>query len=366
MATKRPSLLPTMVWRSLMNNARISAWMLVTLATCAALVTLFTTLSFEVRKKMSQTLRSLGANAVAYAEAQRPADWAAFERVTQDLNTNAVRLNARVGLVKETAVAIVSADPQRLEALTPYWAVTGRRAAAASECLVGRHVAEVLKLKPGEAVKIAWANGEPPSSLLIVGQVATGDEDDERIFVTPGLQRGSFTYALLSVTGGEPALAQLQQALNAAHTGVQLKPLRQIFHGEEHVLDKVRILCLAALGAVLVLTALGVTASMLARVVERRKEFALLQAIGAHPRSVVKFLLAESAAIGGVAALAGYVAGTLLAVLVVRHIFNVSVMPHGLAFVAALGVTISVTLLAGGLACRRMLRFEPAAALKGE
>ena len=132
------------------------------------------------------------------------------------------------------------------------------------------------------------------------------------------------------------------------------------------MLDTVSVLGLAALAAVLALTALGVSASMLARVVERRKEFALLQALGAHRTSVVKFLLAEAATLGGVASLGGFALGTLLAAFVVRQVFDVSISPHALAFAAALVVTTAVALLAGAIACRRMLGLQPAVALRGD
>ena len=360
------TMLAAMVLRSLWNNLRISAWTLLTLATCAALVTLFTTIAFEVREKMSHTLRGLGANAVAYPAAHAATDWTDFEHVAQSQGIRFARLAVKVGLIKETPVATVTADPRALQDLTPYWAVTGKRAAAPDECLMGRHVAETLGLQIGQAVKIEWADASQPISVSVVGIVESGDEDDDRAFIASPVSRGDLSYALLSVAGGEPGIGRFQESLAATPSLIAVKPLRQIVHGEEQVLNKVSVLCLAALAAVLALTALGVSASMLARVVERKKEFALLQALGAHRKSVVKFLLTESATVGGIAALLGFGLGTLLAGVGVRQIFKASVSPHGLAFAAALAVTTAVALLAGAIACRRMLRLQPATALRGE
>lgn len=360
------TMLAVMVIRSLRNNLRISAWTLLTLATCAALVTLFTTVTLEVRSKMSHTLRGLGANAVACPHAHVDTDWTGFERVARSEGVRFVRLAVRVGLLKESPVAVVAADLQALQGLTPYWAVTGKRPTAQGECLVGRHAAEALGLQIGQTVKVEWPAGGQPVSLSVAGIVETGDEDDDRVFVASQTGPSDFSYALISVAGGEAAIAKLHEKLAAARSGIDLKPLRQILHGEEHVLDKVNVLCLAALGAVLVLTALGVSASMLARVVERKKEFALLQALGARRRSVVKFLLTESASVGGIAAVIGFGFGTLLAAVVVRQIFKVSISPHGLAFAAALVVTTAVALLAGAIACRRVLGLQPATTLRGE
>lgn len=366
MEINRRTMLAVMVFRSLWNNLRISAWTLLTLATCAALVTLFTTITFEVRAKMSHTLRELGANAVAYPAAHAEMDWLDFERAAQNQGIRFVRLSVRVGLIKASPVAILAANPQMLQNLTPYWAVIGRRATAPGEGLVGRHVAEALGVQIGYTAEVEWPADSQPTSLSVVGIVESGDEDDDHVFIASPAGPADFSYALLSVAGGEPAIGRLQESLAATPSPIEIKPIRQIVRGEEHLLNKVNVLCLAALAAVLALTALGVSASMLARVVERKKEFALLQALGAPRRSVVKFLLAESATVGGIAAVLGFGLGTLLAEVVVRQIFKAPTSPHGVAFAAALAVTTAVALLAGAIACRRMLRLQPATALRGE
>lgn len=366
MATKRRGMLATMVVRSLLNNARVSVWTLVTLATCAALVTLFTTAAFEVGRKMSAVLRQVGANAVAYPANAAQTDWTAFTNVAQAHGAIVAQLSVRVGMVKGNPVAVVATEPEALRPLTPYWAVTGQRAATAKECVVGRRAATTLELKTGQPVSIEWPGRSKSSQFTVTGIVETGDEDDDRVFVTGPLEQTEFRYALLSVAGGENQIDQIARELASASANAEVKPLRQILSGERHVLEKVNLLCVVSLWTVLVLTALGVSASMLARVIERRKEFALLQALGAKRRSVVGFLLAESAALGLAAAVVGFGIGTALAALVSRQIFHTIIMPHGTAGLAALGTTTLVALLAGGIACVRALRFQPATALRGE
>ena len=359
MGIERAGMLATMVVRSLLNNARISAWTLVTLATCAALVTLFTTTALEIGGKMSRELHRLGANAVAYPEAGR-ADWASFERVARREGAIAARLTVRAGLIHGAPIAVVGGDPQALQRLTPYWAVAGRRPSAANECLVGHRVADTLRLAIGQTIRADDAE------LRIVGIAESGDEDDDRVFVGAPSPWGGFTYALVSVAGGERGVARVQQALAAVRAGVRVAPLRQALHGEQQALSQINTLCAATLCAVLVLTALGVSASMLARVVERRKELALLQALGATRRAVMRFLLFENATVGVIAAAGGFVVGTLLAAGVVRQVFHASIGPQWPALAAALGTTTMVALLSGAIACGRALRFRPAAALRGE
>lgn len=366
MATKRRGMLATMVMRSLLNNARVSVWTLVTLATCAALVTLFTTAAFEVGRKMSAALRQVGANAVAYPANTAQTDWNAFTNIAREHGASVAQLSVRVGMIKGNPAAVVAADPEALRQLTPYWAVTGQRAADSKECVVGRRAAATLELKPGQSVSITWPGQSESSQFTVAGIAETGDEDDDRLFVAGPLERIEFRYALMSAPGGEGQIDQIAQGLAAAKANIEIKPLRQILSGERHVLKKVNLLCLVSLWTVLVLTALGVSASMLARVVERRKEFALLQALGAKRRSVVGFLLAESATLGLVAAILGFGIGTALAALVSRRVFQTAVAPHGTAGLIALATTTLVALLAGGIACVRALRLQPAPALRGE
>lgn len=366
MATKRRGMLATMVVRSLLNNARISAWTLVTLATCAALVTLFTTAAFEVGRKMSAALRQVGANAVAYPVTTAQPDWTAFTNIAEAHGASVAQLFVRVGMVKGNPVGIVAAEPEALRQLTPYWAVTGKRATSAQECMVGRRAATALELKVGQPVSVEWPGQSQSSQLTVTGIAETGDEDDDRVFVTAPLDRTEYRYALLSIAGDEKQIDRLAQALTASSANVAIKPLRQILSGEQHVLEKVNLLCVVSLWTVLALTALGVSASMLARVVERRKEFALLQALGAKRRSVVGFLLAESATLGLIAAVVGFGIGTVLAAIVSREIFQATIVPRGTAGLAALGTTTVVAVTAGGIACMRALRFQPAKGLRGE
>jgi putative ABC transport system permease protein len=182
----------------------------------------------------------------------------------------------------------------------------------------------------------------------------------------PRLDEPHFVYALVSVPGGETDIVALNASLAATGAGVELTPLRQVLHGEQAVIGKINLLTGVALVAVLLLSSVGVTAAVLSRVIERRKELALLQAIGARRRSVVAFLLSEGAAVGVAAALLGYAVGTGLSKVIVRQVFGVSVAPHVAPFLAALVVSVVIAVLAASIGARRALRMQTAVLLKGE
>jgi putative ABC transport system permease protein len=367
-------MLAHMIRHSLVKSARVTAWSLATLTASAALATIFFAMSIDVGETMTSSLRSLGANAVAHAGQRRPdapdatvaAAWGRVRELGQGRRAEMVELRLRVGTLQGAPAAIVTADAAGLARMTPYWAFTGRRATEQDECVMGKRLAQVLGASIGTTVEVGFESARN-ERYRVTGVFESGDEDEGRVFVSREPGWGPhFTYALVSVPGGEPDIAALNASLKAVGVGIELTPLRQVLHGEQAVIGKINLLTGVALVAVLLLSSVGVTAAVLSRVIERRKELALLHAIGAKRRSVVAFLLSEGAAVGVAAALLGYAAGTGLSQVIVRQVFGVSVTPHVAPFVAAVVVSVVIAVLAASIGARRALRMETAVLLKGE
>ncbi len=368
----------------------MTIWTLITLTTCASLVTLFTTISLDVGRKISSTLRQIGANATAYSgsnpeEEEYLGTWQVLENIVKHQGAEMTRLDVQVGTINGRPVAIVIVDPEKLLRMTPYWAIVGQRTILAGECLVGRGVSELLRLKPGMIVSVTGMVGrDEKTNYRITGIVNSGDEDENRIFISqPSAQPSRsvvrhapsgysqqvvLSYALLSVPEGEEGIKRLNEELRVAGVqgNMEVKPLRQILYGEKTTLEKVALLSGLSLLAVLILTSLGVSSAVLARIVERRKELALMRAIGAKRRSIVAFLLLEGTTIGTVASVIGILAGTIVSQFLEKQIFRTSVTPQMTAFPITLIVTVGVSLLAGSIGALRAMRIQPAVALKGE
>jgi FtsX-like permease family protein len=402
-------MLARMVHCSLSRNARVSVWTLFALASCAVLVTMFIQASLGLGERMRGALREVGANAVAFP-VSRPIedaspggariDWKVLEEQGARCGARSLVLVARVGLVSGKPVAVVAAPPDppgpdgpaarpdpaaprdRLAELTPYWSVAGRRPASPGEALAGKHAAEGLGLQTGQDIDVRW--GDPPGRdrLRIVGIFESGDDDEDRLFMVPpavvppapvaapGAARPEHgpgrPYALISVPGGLREVERLAGAVAAAEPRIEVRPLRQVLHGEEVVVEKVRLLSGLSLAVVVALTSLGVSAASMARVLERQKELALLQALGAERRKVLVFLLAEGAALGATASVLGFIIGAVLTFFLMKSIFHLAVPPALAALPAAAAVTIAVALAASLLAARRVLRLAPSVALRGE
>ena len=383
-------MLVKIVGNSLFKRVRTTVWTLATLSTCAALVTLFAALAVDAEKKMSGSLRRLGANVVVYPDEEPSGGvtepglpgaspkWETVREMAATADAGVAVLQGRIGTLRGTPTAVITADPKELSGMTPYWVVRGRRSLSPGEGLSGMRAAAAFGIKEGSEWTIQWNRPGLESRIRITGVFESGDEDEDRIFLpAPSSATGTeaatsemppplTSYALLSVPGGEKGIDLLAERLGARHAGVAVKPLRQILHGERKTLEKIKLLSAFALLAVLSLSTLGVSAAVLARVAERRQELALFQALGAKRRLIVLFLLYESAMLGTVGAAAGFLLGTFMAQAVTSRIFQVSVTPHLTSFLAALAVTVGVALVAGGAGARRALKLEPAVALREE
>jgi len=115
----------------------------------------------------------------------------------------------------------------------------------------------------------------------------------------------------------------------------------------------------------LALATVGVYGVVAYSVSQRTHEIGVRMAIGARPNDVVRLMLGE----GGRLAVAGVVAGSLIALAAARLIrgllFEVSATDP-LTFVAVAGGLLAVALLASYIPARRATRVDPMIALRGE
>src|SRR5206468_7735863 len=104
-------------------------------------------------------------------------------------------------------------------------------------------------------------------------------------------------------------MTQLSQSIPTA----DVRPVRQIMEGEARVLGKTRATLLAASALIILTAALCVLATLMGWVFDRRRDFAIMKALGASDRLITLFVSGEAAILGMVGSLLGFVAGIGLA-----------------------------------------------------
>lgn len=160
-----------------------------------------------------------------------------------------------------------------------------------------------VSLEAIEAIHLGWQGGRPMPGLSIPAEfVRKFDLAPKRVTAAlVGLKRRSDAFAMQ-----RHIESRRDEPLTAALPGIALDELWRLLEGVERLLRAVAVL-VAALGIAMLV------AVMLAGLAARRRELALLRAVGARPVHLFALLAIESVAL----ALLGCVAGVLLLTLAI-------------------------------------------------
>jgi len=206
--------------------------------------------------------------------------------------------------------------------------------------------------------------------LTPAGTVQTGAAEDSRIYLSladfvawTGVQPVTIEVA----ANGSPEevtaiMNQLAQAIPAADA----RPVRQIMEGEARVLGKTRATLLAAAALIILTAALCVLSTLMGWVFDRRRDFAIMKALGASGRLLNGFFAAEAAALGATGAVIGFVVGIGIAAWIGRVNFHAAVVPRFSVLPVVLAGSMAVTLVSAILPISLLRRVQPAVILRGE
>jgi putative ABC transport system permease protein len=136
--------------------------------------------------------------------------------------------------------------------------------------------------------------------------------------------------------------------------------------GEANVLNKTRSTLYAAATLIVVTSALCVLATLIGWVFDRRRDFAIMKALGASERLISGFFAAEAAALGAIGAVLGFAIGIGIAAWIGRANFHAPVVPRLSVFPYVLAGSIVVALISAVLPIGLLRRVQPALILRGE
>jgi putative ABC transport system permease protein len=278
-------------------------------------------------------------------------------------------------------VVAVGTDFAALRRLYPGWRVqgaTGNGSLGPDDCVLGAHVASRLRVAVGGTIDLAAAGDSPdsssatPAAFRVAGILSTGGAEDDRVFLDlRSLQRlaglkGRISLVEVSLPGGSAEIERGVMELAHSLPGVDVRAIHQIVESQGRVLGTIRGLAIWLTALILVIIGLCVMATMTAIVLERRKDIAVMKALGASDRLIVRLFLSEGAGLGLAGGVMGFAVGALLARELARRLFEVSL---DLTWWTLPAVVLMSGLLAGAatLFPVRVVRdVEPAVILKGE
>ena len=141
--------------------------------------------------------------------------------------------------------------------------------------------------------------------------------------------------------------------------------MRQLAAAEGSILARIRGMIFWTITLILVLTMLGVLASMAALAMERSRDVGLMKALGGSVQRIMRLFLAEAAALGLAGGTIGFGIGVVLARWIGGRVFGVAISPRLAVFPITIVLAVAVALM-GALPLRLLGRVRPAVILRGE
>jgi ABC-type lipoprotein release transport system permease subunit len=200
------------------------------------------------------------------------------------------------------------------------------RSGAAEEMVVGRAIADRLGADLGDEILASTvdAAGDIQGAMFrIAGVVSTGSEDIDSGICQVGLsdlerltgRAGASEVTVLLRDWTQASKAEEALAARAA-SGDEVLTWRSLSPEFEGHLKQDTAASHVVTAIIILIVLLGVTSAQLAAVLERRREFAVLSAIGMDGGRLVRLVLEEGLALG----LAGALAGILIALPFLWHL----------------------------------------------
>ena len=338
---------------------------LISVAVVATIATAALTIYSDLEGKLSREFRGFGANVVvSKATGAFTSDEVAIISQTVGNSGEVLPVAYAVARFRDGgAVVVGGADLDKLRKLNTSWSFEDR---SQGNALVGARVAE--SVSNGGNWQIAY--GKAVSTIEPRAVFHSGADDDSRVYLSLNdfekLTGVHPSTALVRVEGRPQEIQSAIARLGAAMPQAEVKPVRQITQAQTAVVGKTRSIVLSASAVVVVLIMLCMVATFTSAVLERRKDFAVMKALGASNRTVNFLFAAEASLLALAGAAVGYIVGSGIAFWIGKANFEAAIMPQPLLVLPVLLGSVLLALIASTAPLRLLQQIQPAAILRGE
>jgi putative ABC transport system permease protein len=335
----------------------------------AAVTTAMLNLYVDVQAKLRREFRNYGANIILVGRdgASLPAD--TLPRVESVLAGRGVVAPFALVVARTSdgqPVVVAGTDFDRIRRIDRWWSVSDWPSAP-QQALVGVRALSVVSPK-NQPFDLTFQGHS--IRLTSAGTVRTGAAEDSRVYLSmadfiswTGVQASTIEVA---ASGPPEEISVIMNQLGQAIPAADVRPVRQIIEGEARVLGKTRATLLASSALIILTAALCVLSTLMGWVFDRRRDFAIMKALGASDRLLNGFFAAEAAILGASGAVIGFVLGIGIAAWIGRVNFHAPVAPRFSVLPFVLAGSILVTLLSAVLPIWLLRRVQPAVILRGE
>jgi putative ABC transport system permease protein len=363
------SMFVRMLLRAAVLRRGRAASALFAMVVAAAVATAMLNLYVDVQAKLRREFRNYGANIILVGKdgASLPAD--ALAKVDSVLAGRGIAAPFALIVARTTdgqPIVVAGTDFDRVRQLDKWWSVSAWPSAA-QQALIGVRALPLVAPK-NQSFDLSFQG--QTLQLIPAGTVQTGASEDSRVYVSltdftawTKLQPSTIEVA---ASGTPEDIGRIMTELGGALPAADVRPVRQIMEGEARVLGKTRATLLAAAALIILTSALCVLSTLMGWVFDRRRDFAIMKALGASERLLNGFFAAEAAALGATGAIVGFLVGIGIAAWIGRANFHAAVMPRLSVLPIVLAGSMAVTLLSAILPISLLRRVQPAVILRGE
>jgi putative ABC transport system permease protein len=328
-----------------------------------------------VQAKLRREFRKYGANIVVAAKAGRkgaddlalPTDSLANVRSVLGNSGLAVPFAYAVARTSDgRSVVVAGTDFDQVQKLDSWWSVTAWPKTP-KDALVGHRAAALIDAS-GKPFDLTFQG----RTLQVnpVGTLQTGADEDGRVYISLAdfteWTHVPYSTIEVSASGSSQEIDATLQKLARALPGAEVRPVRQVMEAEARVLGKMRSTLFVAAVVIILTSAVCLLATLTGWIADRRRDFALMKALGASGAMLQGFFAAEAAALGAAGSVLGFGIGLGVAVWIGRVNFHAPVSPRLSVFPVILVGGILVALAAAILPISLLQRVQPANILRGE
>ena len=384
MAEHKSTNTQSMFWRLIFRALRLRLQRVFIIFTAltvgASIVTAMAAVYFDINTKMSQELRTFGANFYIGSADGGMMNQAELNEILQKAPNGFITAAspylygvARSDLEK---IVLMGVNFDAMRILAPYWQITGSAINVNFDdrnVMIGKTLAERLHVKVGDSLQLS-KNAVEKHSFNIKGIVEAGDATDNMLIVNVEFaqnwldKEGVVNNALLNVQNeqGANTVDQFAEKIMQQYPDLTARPIRKVSASEGQILEKIKGLMGLISLVILVLATLCVNTTLIAIVGERSKEFALQKALGARKLDIIRQISTEILIIAFCAIIIGLGLGYLLAQILGITVFKSYIDMR----LPVLPITVVLSLLVAFMAViiptRRALSINVANVLKGE
>ena len=374
----------SMFWRLIFRALRLRLQRVFIIFTAltvgASIVTAMAAVYFDINTKMSQELRTFGANFYIGSADGGMMNQAELNSILQKSPDGFITAAspylygvARSDLEK---IVLMGVNFDAMRILAPYWQITGSEINVNFDdrnAMIGKTLAERLHVKVGDSLQLS-KNAIEKHSFNIKGIVEAGDATDNMLIVNVEFaqnwldKEGVVNNALLNVQNeqGANTVDQFAEKIMQQYPDLTARPIRKVSASEGQILEKIKGLMGLISLVILVLATLCVNTTLIAIVGERSKEFALQKSLGAKKFDIIRQISTEILIIAFCAIIIGLGLGYLLAQVLGITVFKSYIDMR----LPVLPITVVLSLLVAFVAViiptRRALSINVANVLKGE